>query len=197
MGIIIDIIIVAIIALSTFLGYKIGLVKLGAGLFAGILAIVLTLVIYKPVAGLIIDKTQLDEKIENVIVENTQKAISNNTNSNNIITEHISNELLPSTSGKLSIKIVYIITSIVIFISSGLIIRIIVSFLDLVAKLPLLKQFNAIGGIAYGFVRGIIITGICIFLMGVFVNMNPESSLNKGMENSYITKTIYKKIIKF
>ena len=39
MGFIIDIILVAILLLSTFLGYKKGLVKLGAKLFAGIIAI--------------------------------------------------------------------------------------------------------------------------------------------------------------
>ena len=45
MGIIIDLILIAIVLLSAFLGYKKGLVKLGAKLFAGIIAIVLTLIL--------------------------------------------------------------------------------------------------------------------------------------------------------
>ena len=45
MGIIIDIVLIAILLLSTFLGYKKGLVKLGAKLFAGIIAIILTIVL--------------------------------------------------------------------------------------------------------------------------------------------------------
>ena len=44
MGILIDIILIIIILISTFLGYKKGLVKLGAKLFAGIIAIIVTTV---------------------------------------------------------------------------------------------------------------------------------------------------------
>ena len=44
MGIMIDIILIAIVLLSAFLGYKKGLVKLGAKLFAGIIAIIITLI---------------------------------------------------------------------------------------------------------------------------------------------------------
>ena len=57
MGIIIDIILIAIVLLSAFLGYKKGLVKLGAKLFAGIIAIILTIIVYKPVSGMIIKNT--------------------------------------------------------------------------------------------------------------------------------------------
>ena len=65
MGFIIDIILVAILLLSTFLRYKKGLVKLGAKLFAGIIAIIVTIVAYRPVSGMIINNTSIDEKIEN------------------------------------------------------------------------------------------------------------------------------------
>ena len=43
MGILIDIILIAILIISAFLGYKKGLVKLGAKLFAGIIAIIVTI----------------------------------------------------------------------------------------------------------------------------------------------------------
>ena len=68
MGIVIDIILVLIEALSAFLGYKKGLVELGAKLFAGIIAIVITLIIYKPVGNIVIKNTSIDEKIENTIL---------------------------------------------------------------------------------------------------------------------------------
>ena len=47
MGILIDIILIAILIISAFLGYKKGLVKLGAKLFAGIIAIIVTVSIVK------------------------------------------------------------------------------------------------------------------------------------------------------
>ena len=59
MGIVIDLILIAIIVISAFLGYKKGLVKLGAKLFACIIAIVITLILYRPVAGTIIKNTPI------------------------------------------------------------------------------------------------------------------------------------------
>ena len=70
MGIILDLIIVAIIASNIFICYKKGLVKLAVGLVAVLVAIILSVILYKPVSNLIIKNTGIDKKIENVIIEN-------------------------------------------------------------------------------------------------------------------------------
>ena len=70
MGIILDLIIVAIIASNIFICYKKGLVKLAVGLVAVLAAIILSVILYKPVSNLIIKNTGIDKKIENVIIEN-------------------------------------------------------------------------------------------------------------------------------
>ena len=54
MGIILDLIIVAIIASNIFICYKKGLVKLAVGLVAVLAAIILSVILYKPVSNLII-----------------------------------------------------------------------------------------------------------------------------------------------
>jgi len=69
--------------------------------------------------------------------------------------------------------------------------------MDFIANLPILKQFNEVGGIIYGGIRGIIIVFICILLMGVITKVNPENKLNETIEDTYITKIVYKKIVKF
>ena len=79
MGIIIDVVLVSIVALSAFLGYKKGLVELGAKLFAGIIAIILTLIIYKPIANIVMSNSNLDENIENIIIEKTNEIVDKNT----------------------------------------------------------------------------------------------------------------------
>ena len=66
-GIILDIILVAIIALNVFICYKKGLVKLAVGLIAFFVAIIVAMALCKPVSNLIAEKTQLDEKIEETI----------------------------------------------------------------------------------------------------------------------------------
>ena len=95
MGIIIDIVLIAIILLSAFLGYKKGLVKLGAKLFAGIIAIIITVIIYKPVSGMIIKNTTIDEKIKNTIIQNTENVIDENSKVPQTVTNQVKNQILP------------------------------------------------------------------------------------------------------
>ena len=205
MGILIDIILIAILIISAFLGYKKGLVKLGAKLFAGIIAIIVTIIIYKPVANLIINNTQLDENIKNTIIENASSFIKEDNQETNTITKQVTdqvtnqvkNEILPSEAENIAKSAIYAITSIVLFIVVKIALSIIISLMDLVANLPILKQFNEIGGIAYGIVRGLLIVCICVLLMGVYTKIKPEAGLNQNIQNSYITKTLYKNIVKF
>lgn len=196
MGIIIDITLLAIVLLSALLGYKKGLVKLGTRLFAGIIAIIVTVIIYKPVSEVIINNTAIDEKIENVIIQNTTNFINDNTQQNQI-TNQVKNELLPEEAKNMSKNVVYALTGLILFIFVKIALGVVISLMDFVAKLPILKQFNEIGGIIYGIVRGIIIICICILLIGVFTRINPDNKIEKEISNSYLTKNIYKNIVKF
>lgn len=196
MGILIDIVLIAIILLSAFLGYKKGLVKLGTKLFAGIIAIIVTIIIYKPVSGIIINKTQIDEQIRDTIIQNTSKAIDDK-NMSNAITNQIENEMLPNEAENISKGVVSAITAIILFVVVKVVLSIAISLLDFMAKLPILKQFNEMGGIIYGLLRGILIVCICVLIMGAFTKINPENDLNNKIENSNITKFIYKNIVKF
>lgn len=197
MGIIIDIILIAIITLSAFLGYKKGLVKLGTGLIAGIVAIIATVIIYKPVAGIIINNTTIDEKIENAIMQNTTSFIDENTQVPNEINNQIKDNILPEQAKNIAENSIYAVTLIVIFIAIKIALSIIISLMDFIANLPILKQFNEVGGIIYGLIRGILIVCICILLMGIFTKINPQNTLNENIENSYLTKIIYRNIVKF
>ena len=197
MGVIIDIIILAILILSAFLGYKKGLVKLGAKLFAGIIAIIITIVMYKPVSGMIIKNTTIDEKIENAIVQNATNIINENDKMQNGITEHVEKNILPEQAESLSKNVVYVITALVLFVVVKIILSIVISLMDFVANLPILKQFNEIGGIIYGIIRGVLIVCVCILLMGVYTKIKPESTINNNIQNSLLTKLIYDNIVKF
>ena len=199
MGIIIDLILIAIILVSAFLGYKKGLVKLGAKLFAGIIAIVLTLILYRPVSGAIIKNTPIVEKIKNVIIENSSNFV-NQDNKDKVstqITNQVKNEILPAEAENIAKSIVYAVTSIVLFLVVKIILSIVISLIDGIARLPILKQFNEVGGLAYGLARGALIVCILILLMGVYAKVKPENNLNENIEKSNITKIIYEKIVKF
>ena len=206
MGILIDIILIIIILISTFLGYKKGLVKLGAKLFAGILAIIITLILFRPVSNMIIRNTALDEKLENIIVNKTEDAIDENSkvSDNKYIqgaadnaTNQVKEEILPEQAKNISINIINIMSAIILFIVVKIILSIIISLADAVANLPILKQFNEVGGILYGLIRGILIICILILLAGVFNKVNPNNNFGKEISNTYLTKIIYENIVKF
>jgi len=65
---------------------------------------------------------------------------------------------------------------------------IVISLLDFVANLPILKQFNEVGGIIYGLLRGVLIVCVCILMIGVFAKINPENELNKYQNSSSYIK---------
>ena len=85
---IVDIIIIAILALSIFLGYKKGLIELSVKLVAVIIALVATLILYRPISSLIINTTTIDEKIQQSILNKSEQIISGeNTQEGEIIAE--------------------------------------------------------------------------------------------------------------
>ena len=205
MGIVIDIILVLIVALSAFLGYKKGLVELGAKLFAGIIAIVITLIIYKPVGNIVIKNTSIDEKIENTILEKTTNVIDENSKisdnkyiqdaSDNAVSQ-VKEEVLPEQARNIAVNVVYGATALILFIVSKIVLSIVISLANAVASLPILKQFNEIGGLLYGLVRGAIISLVLILVIGTVAKLNPNGSLSKNVESTYLLKEVYGNIIK-
>lgn len=205
MGIVIDIILVLIVALSAFLGYKKGLVELGAKLFAGIIAIVITLIIYKPVGNIIIKNTSIDEKIENTILEKTTNVIDENSKisdnkyiqdaSDNAVSQ-VKEEVLPEQARNIAVNIVYVATALILFIISKIVLSIVISLANAVASLPILKQFNEIGGLLYGLVRGAIISFVLILVIGTVAKLNPNGSLSKNVESTYLLKEVYDNVVK-
>ena len=98
MGIVVDFIIVAIILLSTFLAYRKGLITLAIQLVAVVIAIVLTLLLYKPVSNVIINGTGIDETIQNAILEEANDIMTNEEKGANQVVETIQNNMLPETA---------------------------------------------------------------------------------------------------
>ena len=205
MGIVIDIILVLIVALSAFLGYKKGLVELGAKLFAGIIAIVITLIIYKPVGNIVIKNTSIYEKIENIILEKTTNVIDENSKisdnkyiqdaSDNAVSQ-VKEEVLPEQARNIAVNVVYGATALILFIVSKIVLSIVISLANAVASLPILKQFNEIGGFLYGLVRGAIISFVLILVIGTVAKLNPNGSLSKNVESTYLLKEVYDNVVK-
>ena len=69
MWIVFDLIVIAIIALCTFIGYKQGLVKAAIKILSFFIAIIIALVLYKPISNVVVNNTSVDENIKNTIID--------------------------------------------------------------------------------------------------------------------------------
>lgn len=198
MEIAIDLIVVAIVVLSAILGYKKGLVKLGAKLFAGIIAIILTFALYKPVSNFIFENTNLRQDIEKAILEKSNSIVENSeNNAQKMVTETINNKVMPEQAKEISKNAVYVLSGIGLYIVLKIILSIVFSLLNVIANLPILKQFNETGGLLYGIIRGLLIVCIALLLTNVYIKTTPNTDLDEKIEHTYITKFIYSNITKF
>ena len=195
MGIIIDIIIILFILVSVFLAYKKGLISLAINLVAFIIAIVITLLLYQPIANLIIKVTPIDEKLQIEIQEKVENIISENEEENEItnrLIESAKKGVLPDASKSLAINIIKGITMILLFMIARISLILIHSLADVISKLPIINQFNKLGGILYGLLRGVLMTYIILMVINLTIPVNPKGALNEAMQESYLAKTMSK-----
>ena len=214
MGIIVDLIIIAVLLLFVGMGYKKGLTGSLIKLASFAIALVLAFILYKPVGNMVIENTQIDEQIENAIIttfnaqekEETENAESQmpktmlesiGTNIENA-TEEAKNEIVRNTAKETTSTIIYVGSGLVIFIVARFALFIISIFAKGITSLPILKQIDRLGGIAFGAIEGLVIIfailGIISFIAIVWVD-NPiipaitKSSIGSMMyNNNIITK---------
>ena len=191
MGIIVDLIIVAIIALSVFLGYRKGLVSLAIGACTFIIALAVTLILYRPVGNLVINTTGIDEMLQNTILEKVNEVMAQDTVQTNQLIESAKNGLLPETSKTLANNIVYVGVMIILFIGAKLALRLVKAIANLIAKLPIINQFNKLGGALYGILRGALLIYVVLMIITIIGTVNPNNVLHKNINDSTLGKVMY------
>lgn len=203
MGILMDLIIIAILVLSIIMGYKKGLINVVFNIFAFFIALIATIILYRPVANIIINNTEIDEKIKSAIINNTteekqSEESSSNTGMQKYIEDAIKNtadeaksQVIETVANTVSIRAVEILTSIILFIVIRAVLIVLKVFTQAIANLPLIKQFNELGGVVYGIAKGLIIVYIILTIMYFVVSINGKGNISEAINNSYITKILY------
>lgn len=196
MGIIIDIIIIAIIAISTFLAYKKGLIALAIKLCAFIIAIVVTFILYNPVSNLVINVTNIDETVQNAILEKTtdlinQEEIANQNETMQNLINQAKEGTLPEASRELAISIVKFGVMIILFLAVRIGLVFVTALANMLAGLPIIKQLNKSGGIVYGLLRGIILVYAIFMIMVIVQKVNPTMNIEKNIKETFIAKYMY------
>ena len=194
MGIIFDLVIIAIIALSTFLAYKKGLAVLAIKLCSVLIAIVVTLLLYRPIANLIINTTNIDETIQSAVIEKSMEAMGKENVEDDFskdLVEKAAAGQLAATAKDISIQVINTAVIIILFFGIKFALRFVSVLADKVAKLPILNQFNKIGGVIYGIIRGLAIVYACLLLIGFVGDINGKNFLNDSVEQSNLGKMMY------
>lgn len=200
MNYLIDLILIAIIALFTFIGYKKGLIKVAFGLVSFILAIVISVILYKPVSSFIIKYTPLDDYIENTVSERLTSSETTKEETDNIVSNYYNNIKNASTSviaSGISKTVINISSMLIVFIVSKIILMLFKFIGDIIAKLPLIKQFNSAGGFIYGLLKGFVIIYIILAIIAVLAPIVDINNIVTIINSSIITNIMYNNNIIF
>lgn len=183
MSIIIDLIIIAIILLCTALGYKRGLIKVAIKLCTFFIAIIIAFMFYKPIANVVIQNTGIDETIQTTITNNilpegisVDEEIDLSNDLPSIILKNSENTV-QSIAASVSTTLIETACLLIIFIVVKIILKFVTLLADLIAKLPILKQFNKLGGTIYGVLEGLFIVFVGFAIISLIAPLLDPSIL--------------------
>lgn len=198
MGIILDIIIVGILVVSTIIGLKRGLINVIFNLCAFLVALIITIALYKPVTNFVIDNTEFDNKIESIILEKGITEEGETSTEDSVIDKYVSqsitntkNDIVESTSTVIAQKVIGIIVAIALFIVVRILLILTKALFNGIASLPIIKQLNGLGGLVYGVLMGIIIIYVVLAILFFIVSVNNTGTIANAINASYIARILY------
>lgn len=203
MFLIVDLVIVAIIAVCIFIGYKRGLAKCLISVLAFFIALAVSAILFKPASAIVSNSTKLDENIQTSIIELFEKEESENKKEkkdekeSTPIMKYISEkaeeataekkkEIVNNTAKDISIKIIDVLCFIGIFIIARVVLIFIKFLADLITRLPLIKECDKIGGVVYGLLQALVIVFTALALITFISTMVGNYSIVELIEKSYI-----------
>lgn len=208
MSIIIDLVIIAIITLCVFLGYKKGLTQYIIKIFSFIISLVVAFVLFKPVSNFVIQNTKIDETIKEAVinvvkddVEETGKVKEDN-NLPKAMVEYINNTIenavneakenvIEVAAEGIASATINVGVAILLFI----IVRIALIFISMLSKiitdLPIIKQFDKTGGIIYGLLKSFVIIFVIFALLSFVSPMIEQTGIIVAINKSFIGSILY------
>ena len=175
-----DIVLILIIALSGFIGYKIGFVKTAINMFSFVIALVLALLFYKPLAIILTEKTTIDDWIIEKVVdykyqEEVSEAKSDEEKSEaeeetivvslakqlpqavmeSVDIEQTKRDIKREIGLKVSEAIMKVLSLIIIYVVVKVTLIITSFVLNGIMQIPVLKQLNETLGLIFGLIMGV------------------------------------------
>lgn len=191
-----DICVVAVVAFFIYSGYRAGLMKSFIKLLSYIVAIIISFFLYPVLSGFLV-KTPLYDMLVRVIGENyIMQGAADMTNGNTfgILTEYIGagiESAAAGIAGSIALLLINILSFIIVLILSKFIIRIVSKIFNIFTKLPVIKQFNRLGGAVFGGAIGVLLLYIICAVIFLFFPFSPQSKIAQQIDNSVFASELY------
>ena len=192
-----DVGIILFVGITTFIGYKLGLIKVAFGIVSFVIAILISLLLYRPISNIITNHTPIPEKIETQIESRLTSESKESTTFIDNFYHNAKNASAKMIAKNITLTIINIGSALIVF----LLVRIILLFLkmstDLIAKLPLIKQCNQVGGFLYGIIAGFILVYLIFTIISILSPLIDLDSFLKVINSSIIGNIMYNNNIIF
>lgn len=202
---VVDIIIIVFLIIAIAIGRHNGMLVSLINIFALIVALMIAFLLCKPIGNIIIEKTNIDDGIKNIVSErmpmNNTKISVENTNLPSVMKDHIQNvadnvnetkdNIIDDTSTELSTEIVYVLTFIILFILVKILLFILKVISRFITKLPILKQIDHFGGAVLGLIEGVFVVYAIFAIISVLSPAIKSTEIIDQINTSYIGKQIY------
>lgn len=191
-----DICVFLVVAFFIYTGYRAGFMRSFIKVASYLISIVLSIFLY-PIVAETLMKTPIYDRLLEIVSGRYQRGSLTNIMDGNrfgVLTQYIDSGIDAATGGiasAITVLIVDIIAFVIILILSKIIIRIVGNLFGIFTKLPIIKQFNRLGGGIMGGVVGILLLYIVSAAMLLFFPINPESKVLYEIENSTFASEIY------
>ncbi len=203
----IDLLVLLLMILSTYFGYKKGFLKTLAGTISIILSLILAITLY-PHMETFIKSTPVYE----AVYENVEKHIAPPDVESNKISDYGAGALnLPrnflkqiqqtadNTQEEIAVSIaesvansaVKIVSMLAVFLLARIVLLIIVALAGLIKKLPLIGWSDRMLGMLFGFVRGFLIVYLLLAVITVTAHFNSDNFAAKAVKQSEFAKIMY------
>lgn len=208
MSLVIDLIILGLIILCVFFGYKKGLTKCVIKILSFIIALAVAFVLFKPISNFVINNTTIDDNIRNSITQLVQDDVSETgevkEDSNlpkamvNYINEEINNTVeqtketvVNTVADQISKIAVNVCVAIGLFIIARIALIFVNAISSLVTDLPIIKQVDKLGGVIYGLVEALLILFIIFAVISFISPMLESSGLIMAINKSIVGSVLY------
>lgn len=198
MGILVDSCILGLFVLSIFMGYKKGLIGVAFKIVSFLIAILISLILYYPISNFVIEHTEIDDKIEEILINRFSEEDISKEETEDLLTEKIeehTNEITQNTmkivAKNVSRTVINFGVMILIYVITRLILLVFHSISEKLAELPLVKQCNRTGGVIYGIIRGFLIIYLVFAIFVLISSLSDSSQIVNAINESFLGKNMY------